>query len=533
MTIAPLEGSGSSSFSIPEIVTAAEVGRIRVPTFQRQFVWNAGDVRNLFDSLYRGFPVGTLLLWARHSPGGPVQLGPVQFETEERSDALWVVDGQQRIISLFASLTKKFEVNDTRFQVSFDLNKKKFVTPRKGVVNPQQIPVREAMETRTLQAWLRNHWDELTADDFDTADQLVGQLRDYRIPAYIVSEDDQSLLREVFDRVNSAGKPISRAQVFHALFGGEEDLASPTSVVSELRDLNFGALEENRIVQSVLALRGGDVQRDIHDEFRGGEDPADWFDKAEEALRLAIGFLRSEGIPHIRVMPNTLPLPVLAAFFHLHPAPEPWILRLLSRWLWRGWVHGFGREGGQTPVLRRAVRSVNPEYRKPENAPSPYDAVKSLLEFTPDRSVPDFDMRSFNTKGADARLIVLALVSLGPRDSQGNAIDLASELESKGIEALTEFVRNHRSRAGARGFWLRSSPPIDTMTDESILASHAVSPSALEALRAGDSERFMTLREEEIQALVKSFLDSRLEPMAPIRRPLSDLIELATAEGDD
>ena len=60
MTITPLEKSGSSSFSIPEIVAAAEIGRIRVPTFQRQFVWNAGDVRDLFDSLYRGFPVGTL-----------------------------------------------------------------------------------------------------------------------------------------------------------------------------------------------------------------------------------------------------------------------------------------------------------------------------------------------------------------------------------------------------------------------------------------------------------------------------------------
>ncbi|MFC4051189.1 DUF262 domain-containing protein [Actinomadura syzygii] len=533
MTIAPLEKSGSSSFSIPEIVSAAEVGRIRVPTFQRQFVWNAGDVRNLFDSLYRGFPVGTLLLWTRHSPAGRVQLGPIEFDTEERSDALWVVDGQQRITSLFAALTKKFEIEDTRFRVNFDLTTQKFVTPRKGVINPRQIPVREAMETRTLQAWLRNHWDELTPEDYDTADQLVGQLRDYRIPAYIVNEEDQALLREVFDRVNSAGKPISRAQVFHALFGGEADLASPAAVVSALEDLNFGTLEENRIVQSVLALRGGDVQRDIHDEFRGGEDPADWFDKTEEALRLAINFLRAEGVLHIRLMPNTLPLPVLAAFFHLHPTPEPWILRLLSRWLWRGWVHGFGREGGQTPVLRRAIRSVNPDYRNPQNAPSPFEAVKSLLEFTPDRAVPDFNLQALYTKGANGRLIVLALASLGPLDNQGQKIDLATELEDKGIDALTEFVRNNRSRAGARGFWQSSSPPITAVSDKSILCSHAITPLALEALESGDKERFMSLREEEINPLVHNFLDSRLEPNAPIRPPLSELIELATAEEDD
>lgn len=533
MTIAPLEGSGSSSFSIPDIVSAAEVGRIRVPTFQRQFVWNAGDVRNLFDSLFRGFPVGTLLMWARQSPAGRVQLGPVQFEAEARSDALWVVDGQQRVTSLFAALTKKFVVEDARFDVSFDLTTHKFVSPRKGIVNPRQIPVREAMETRTLQAWLRNHWDELTSEDFNSADELVGRLRDYRIPAYIVNEQDQALLREVFDRVNSAGKPISRAQVFHALFGGEEDLASPAAVVSELRDLDFGQLEENRIVQSVLALRGGDVQRDIHDEFRSGEDPGEWFDKTEEALRRTIEFLRSEGVPHIRMMPNTLPIPVLAAFFHLHPAPEPWILRLLSRWLWRGWVHGFGREGGQTPVLRRAVRLVNPEYRKPEKAPDPYAAVTSLLEFTPDREVPELNLQGFNTKGVNARLILLALASLDPLDDKGSKIALSAELEDKGIEAVTEFIRNNRLRAGARGFWLSSSPPITWAHDQSILESHAIDSSAIEALRTGDTDVFMNVREEAIRTLVNSFLDSRIEPNSPTRKPLSDLIELATEEDSD
>jgi hypothetical protein len=53
----------------------------------------------------------------------------------------------------------------------------------------------------------------------------------------------------------------------------------------------------------------------------------------------------------VLLMPNTLPIRVLAAFFHLRPTPDPWILRLLGRWLWRGWVHGFGKEGGQTPFF--------------------------------------------------------------------------------------------------------------------------------------------------------------------------------------
>ena len=114
------------------------------------------------------------------------------------------------------------------------------------------------------------------------------------------------------------------------------------------------------------------------------------------------------------MLPNTLPIPVLAAFFHLHPNPDPWILRLLARWLWRGWVHGFGREGGQTPTLRRAIRSVNPEHRNPERAPSEFDAVKTLLDFTPDRDTPHLSLENFKTNFANSRLILMGKQTTGP-----------------------------------------------------------------------------------------------------------------------
>jgi uncharacterized protein with ParB-like and HNH nuclease domain len=59
---AALNKSGSGSYSIAEVVKLAQEGYLRVPLFQRSFVWNSGDVKALLDSLYRGFPIGTLLL---------------------------------------------------------------------------------------------------------------------------------------------------------------------------------------------------------------------------------------------------------------------------------------------------------------------------------------------------------------------------------------------------------------------------------------------------------------------------------------
>ncbi|MGI9001377.1 MAG: DUF262 domain-containing protein [Pseudonocardia sp.] len=528
----PLDGSGSGSFRIPEIVDLAAEGSIRVPTFQRHFAWKAQDIRRLFDSIYRGFPIGTLLLWRQPAEAGRISLGPISLDVPPQTTAYWVVDGQQRITALFAALASGFANRDERFEVYFDLETESFVTPRRGNVPTRAIPVRETLETRTLVQWLRRHADELEPDDFDLGDRLGGALRDYRIPAYIVSGNNQDVLREVFDRVNSAGKPISRAQVFHALFAGGEAPGSPASVVQALSKLGFGIVDEGRVVQSVLALRGGDVQRDIRAEFGDDERPADWFDHVELALTKSIAFLRTEGVVHERLMPNSLPLPVLAAFFHLHPEPQPWNNRLLARWLWRGWVHGFGREGGQTPVLRRAILSVNPELHEPELAPSEYDAVRSLLDFAPDRPAPQLAMDGFNTKNANSRLILLALASLKPLDVDGSRIDLAHELDQYGTEAVTQFVPGSRSFASARGFWPVDQESILSVQDEGILISHLIDSNARHALANGANDIFLQQRRDQLEKLVFGFLDSRLEAGMLVRPPLRQLAIEHAVEDD-
>jgi hypothetical protein len=525
-----LDGSGSEIFSIPRIVELARNGSIRVPRFQRGFVWDAGDVRDLFDSIYRGFPIGTLLLWRRAADAGRVALGPIMIEVEKEEQAYWVVDGQQRIISLAGSLVPEFGGVDPRFEVYFDLESQRFMNLRKRAPTVRALPVREALETRTLLAWLRRHADDLESDDLELADRLGGAIRDYRIPAYVVTSDDQELLRKVFDRINTAGKPMSRAQVFHALFASETEPGSPLSVVVALRSLRFGELDENRVVYSLLGIRGGDVQRDLHEEFGADEDRERWYDSTEQALSKAIGFLRAEGVDHLRLVPNTLPFPVLAAFFHLHPEPQPWILRLLSRWLWRGWVHDFGREGGQTPILRRAIKSVNPERLAPEKAPDEYEAVHALHKHTSDRPAPDLPLDTFNASHARSRLVLLALASLHPRGPDSRPLDLAHEFEVHGTSAVTAIVPGHHSRAGARALWPSAAGDIAAVTDPVVLASHAVDGEAVAYLRAGQTERFLARREELIGNLLAGFLDSRIEPGALLRPPLADLIALGSAE---
>lgn len=530
MSSAPLEQDRGGSYSIPEVVALAERGILRIPTFQRQYVWDSQDVRDLFDSIYRGFPIGTLLLWRRRAPTGTVHFGPIAIDADATDSALWVVDGQQRVTSLFGTLSSRTKGVDPRFEIYFDLGKQRFISPVRGVPPTRSVPVREALETRRLLSWLRAHADELEPEDFDLADGLGGALRDYKMPSYTVAGEDQSVLREVFDRVNSAGKPISRAQIFHALFAGDEQASSPSAVSDSLSRLGFGRIDESRIVQSLLAIRGGDVQRDLHGEFSPDEDPEEWYQFTDQALARSIDFLRSEGVPHSLLMPNTLPVPVLAAFFHLHPRPDPWTLTLLSRWLWRGWIHGFGREGGQTPVLRRAIQSVNPRSINGAPSPSEDDAAQALLAFAPDREAPDLVDGPFNTKYANPRLVALSMANAQPLDLWSEPIDLAFQFEQHGSDAITELVPKARRRAAARGFWRHDDLiPVSHVKDENVLRSHVISPLAAELLKAADVEGFLRERTETLRTVTRSFLQSRLDVGGRPRASIARLVEKAAS----
>ena len=98
-------------------------GRIGLPDLQRPFVWADSKVRNLFDSMMKGFPIGYVMLWAspdNYTNTKSIGVGDKEFK---RPDDL-VIDGQQRLTSLLAAMTG-MEVLDKNFKrrrikISFD-----------------------------------------------------------------------------------------------------------------------------------------------------------------------------------------------------------------------------------------------------------------------------------------------------------------------------------------------------------------------------------------------------------------------------
>ncbi len=89
--------------SVEELVGMIERGELRLPEMQRRYVWGKTRVRDLFDSLYRGYPSGTILLWETDEAVPLQEMGVAQQTNPYRSTRL-LLDGQQRLTSLWAVL---------------------------------------------------------------------------------------------------------------------------------------------------------------------------------------------------------------------------------------------------------------------------------------------------------------------------------------------------------------------------------------------------------------------------------------------
>ena len=109
-----------ASYNLSGLIAKIGYGEIALPDIQRPFVWSSAKVRDLFDSMYKGFPVGYLLFWATGADPTAKQIGT---ETPQSAPDLLIVDGQQRLTSLYSVLTGKAVVDkdyrEFRIRIAF------------------------------------------------------------------------------------------------------------------------------------------------------------------------------------------------------------------------------------------------------------------------------------------------------------------------------------------------------------------------------------------------------------------------------
>lgn len=554
MTMSVDTRTGAKTLTLDELVKLAWSGQIRVPHFQRDFKWTRSDVIQLMDSIHRGYPVGSLLLWVRAARAEQLSLGSLTIEGPELDTALWVVDGQQRVTSL-ANVLHPDGRRDPRFALGYDLRYDAIV-PLPATDDSFVVPLPVIFDLTQVLTWFAERPE--VVEHRDAAFNLARDLRQYGLPAYQVVQDDVHVLQDIFDRMNNSGKRLTRAEVFSALNAGTEHEAEHRITIDRIAadiddQLRFGRLDNDTVLQCILARRGPDIQREIRWEFdptrrRGVVDfPAEDRDGAyvqgEAALLRAVEFVKSAGVPHYGMLPYRYLLVVLTRFLALHPNPRPAELRLLRRWFWRAAVAGPAIAKGSTTGATRTLcgKIVNSDAGA---------SLRGLLDVVGEVEPPLPDPRRFKTNESAAKIIVCCWWSLGPRHpdtgeeySTDDVTDALAESSTAADAIRPIFAR--RSVPEPRRLWaanrllmpvldedlpavsgLLQRRPADLPEEvwSQTLCSHAITPEIERFLIEDDVPRFVEARQEKLTRDLQEFLRRRCEWGFENTPPLADLV---------
>ena len=264
-------------YTVEALITMVRDGEVRIPRFQRGLRWQANDVVALFDSIYRGYPIGSLLFSRAMADESEILIGPIRIAAPQMSNALWVVDGQQRITALFAALARESDchfLGDDPWRVYFDSITQTFNVPTgDGPVPGSWVPTSELLDAAKLSEWVHN-WENSGDRKARTILFEAGaRIRQYQIPAYIVETKDERFLRDIFHRTNNYGRSMKWSEIHDAIFGYKGDsLSTLGELADELQNLGMGKPEEDQLLTCLLGARGLDVTRSFVEHYRRDED---------------------------------------------------------------------------------------------------------------------------------------------------------------------------------------------------------------------------------------------------------------------
>ncbi|RKG70233.1 DUF262 domain-containing protein [Corallococcus sp. CA054B] len=523
----------TKSFSIEDLLDRVRRGEVRIPDFQRPLRWTAEDVRDLLDSVYRGYPIGTLLFWRREAPAANVSFGPVRIDAPSTSQGLWAVDGQQRVTALAGVLLHPSygdEAGRDDFHLYFDLETEELhAPPDAGTPPPHWLPMNEVLDSESLLHWLNRYpGREAHPEHLRAAIRLGKAIREYQVPAYVVDTADEKVLRIIFKRLNTAGRPLTDEEVFNALYVGSRSL-SLESVTEGLRELGFGNIPESLLLKAVLAVRGLDFTRGYQEQLNQDDELTETVRRTDRALRDAIVFLKRDAfIPHLKLLPEPeTSLVLLTRFFQLHPEPSPRSRELVSRWFWRHIVFGgWGLKPAEALQVFAAIRSDEERSIQALLGQVPPPLIRWWME-TGMPVIPNAPM-------GPPLVLRIAMMSLQPRHLLTGAVlepGELLELPGEGLQPILppgdarwmtpgivdrRMVR--RVMDGTFGFLFQPPVPGRSLVQvlearpppaEEILQSHGLTPKALDALRGSDGLGFLQLRQAVLEPVLRQFMEAR------------------------
>lgn len=519
-----------------DLVRQLKEGRVRIPRFQRPFVWSDQQMIDLLDSINKQYPVGNLLTWKTDEKVQSLaRIGPVQLDTKLPGSSVYVIDGHQRLSTIAGALVSDDRIptgeDADRWRIFYNASEDLFEhVPLASEVAPYHFPMTKLLDTFEF---LEESQRVLSADPqngrlyLERIQGVARAFQNYRVPVIQINDTGVTEAVEIFARLNSRGQAMTADQMVSALLYDQEsghtfDLAGEIDgLMDALAVHGFGDLERTVALRALLAAIREDIYRtdwtrlasERRQQFADRLRPV--IPQVKLSLEAAAKFLNDElGVSNDRLLPYAMQMTVLSSFFYSQSAPSDAQLRLLKRWFW---TSSFGAWfGGANPsrvnaLVRDVMDSIAPEKKRPE--------FRAINLDRPALPIP----RSFDMRSARTRVHLLVVLSLTPTGPQNEPIDNPQGLiYAHGPEAVgyvinpdsvsdKEIARSPANRMirytpKARGqarTWLLD----DTLGgDPAIWESNAVPTDSRELLATTDGSSFLYSRLALLTEIERQFM---------------------------
>jgi len=439
-----------TTHSIREIVDAAVSHTWSIPEFQRGFVWKATQVRDLAESLWLDYPIGTLLVW---NSNGQAQ---EKSAADAQSPTLWVVDGQQRATALAILFGRKpywwpsseeWDKKLRSYDIRFDIDTREgpyFVTASAAIRNvkePRYIPLRDLLVLDTNKEEDQQRLQDLAksvkqadlchgmdAMEVYTRLDRVRKVRDKTVVTISIDQDLEDVV-EIFSRLNGRGTRVTEADIYLGVVAAR----TPGWVKStflpfrdKLAEVGIDA-SPNLVFRSLTAVGEKKVRfKQISEDFWDSVKVQPAWSRTQDAWRHVIKHFREVGILSTSLLPTENALVPLIALLDKYPQAD---FEQVLYWFLQ--ASRFARYSGSvTTRLDEDLRDI-------DESTDIHDALRRLLKrFPTHQALTAEDFLKDYGDGRFGRLILyLQVYERGARDWDEKALRLGFD----GIQLLDDF----------------------------------------------------------------------------------------------
>ena len=409
-----------------DLIYEIQKGQIKIPKFQRDFVWSIDKTAKLLDSILKGYPIGTFILWETNERLndikniGNLELPPVPDGTKVQ----YVLDGQQRITSLYAAflgatiqkegekkttdyggiyIDLEGDINDNDQQIIIaDQPKGEFITLNEILnleANLPQIIEQYKEHNTTILSYART----FSSYDFSTV---------------VLRKEDIDSAIEVFTRINTGGQTLTLFEIMSAKTYDEDqgfDMQSKfQKLLKELESTKYDTISPSIIlnVLSLILSRNKECKRKVVLQLEK-QSIIDIWDDVISALKESIDYFRSVyRIPVSTLLPyDALLVPFTYFFYCNKEKPQGKQIKYLEEFFWRislSYRYSSSTESKLAQDIKRIdniLKIVRPSY----------DDLKVFLD-----SPEDLIETSFSAGNSYCKAVLCLLAYYEPKDFRNN-----------------------------------------------------------------------------------------------------------------